>query len=329
LNVCNTSAGDLIVSSITSSNPAFSVVEPTGHFPVAISHDFCFPFQVTFTPGAAGTSSTDLVVSSNDPNTPTVHVAAEAEVGAPDIRVTGSTNFGVTSAWSRAEKTVRVCNTGTCALQVTNASIACSDFALIASPLPSTLGAGACLDLTVEFTPTAQGRRTCQLSIASNDADAPIVTRDLIARTPPALSVHVGLGEAHGSLHNTVDHGSTFDLGFLNPWSAKLAFELRVSRTQFDGRTAADADVTAWMVAPEAKYLFNPSAPLRVFVNGGPGLYHLDPGRFEFGFPMGAGVNWRAGRRIAFEGTYNFNWLVTASPSANYSQIQAGMVVSF
>ena len=54
LKVCNTSAGNLIVSGITSSNPDFTVVAPSADSRSRISHDFCFPFQVGFTPTSPG-----------------------------------------------------------------------------------------------------------------------------------------------------------------------------------------------------------------------------------------------------------------------------------
>ena len=81
LNVCNTSAGNLIVSGITSSSPDFTVVAPSAGFPVTISHDFCFPFQVGFNPTSPGPKSTNLTIASNDPNFPSLVVAANATVG--------------------------------------------------------------------------------------------------------------------------------------------------------------------------------------------------------------------------------------------------------
>ncbi|MBZ5657758.1 MAG: hypothetical protein LAO56_21040, partial [Acidobacteriia bacterium] len=91
LKVCDTGPGDLIVTSITSSNPAFAVVPPSGGFPVVISHDFCFPFAVTFTPTGTGVQTTTLTIVSNDPSNPslTVQVSAQAGAGAlglmPDV----------------------------------------------------------------------------------------------------------------------------------------------------------------------------------------------------------------------------------------------------
>ena len=66
LNVCNTGAANLLVDSIISSNTQFAVTEPSSGYPVAISPDFCFPFQVTYTPTGAGAHSATLTIESNE-----------------------------------------------------------------------------------------------------------------------------------------------------------------------------------------------------------------------------------------------------------------------
>ena len=50
LNVCNTGKADLVIDPIASSNSQFTVTTPSAGYPVVISPDFCFPFQVTFNP---------------------------------------------------------------------------------------------------------------------------------------------------------------------------------------------------------------------------------------------------------------------------------------
>jgi hypothetical protein len=63
--------------------------------------------------------------------------------------------------------------------------------------------------------------------------------------------------------------------------------------------------------------------------NGGLGLYHVRPGGLEAGLNLGGGLRHPVNRRFAVEGTYNFHWAFTASPSKRYSQLQGGLVVSF
>jgi HYDIN/CFA65/VesB family protein len=76
LNVCNTGNAALEVNSIMSSDLQFSVTPPSSGFPVVISPDFCFPFQINFTPAREGTQSAMLTISSNDPANPSQTVQA-------------------------------------------------------------------------------------------------------------------------------------------------------------------------------------------------------------------------------------------------------------
>ena len=79
LNVCNTGKADLVVDPIVSSDPQFAVTTPSAGYPVVVSPDFCFPFQVTFTPAAAGLRTAKLTIPTNDP----VNACATVEVRAP------------------------------------------------------------------------------------------------------------------------------------------------------------------------------------------------------------------------------------------------------
>lgn len=328
LEVCNTSAGDLVVSQIVSSNPEFVVTEPSSGFPVTISHDFCFPFEVEFTPAAAGPRSATLTVSSNDPNFPEVDVDADGNGTVPDVRVTGSTDYGVISAWRPAERTVSICNLGDCDLNVVSATIDCADFALVADPLPASLPESACLDLVVRFTPSAEGVTTCELTVTTDDPDTPVIQRTLTARTPPFFSLHAGLVDPQGSFGNIAKQGSTYNLDFVYHFRPKWAWDVRLGFSSFDGR-AGLPDTDLWNLSANARFTINPPDPARVFLNGGLGLYHFDPGDFEGGGNLGLGLNVPVSRRFAFEATFNYHWAFTASPTLEFGQIQAGFLVSF
>jgi hypothetical protein len=332
LNVCNEGEADLIVSAVASSNPQFSVQTPSAGYPVTIGASSCFPFNVAFSPTAEGPQTAILSIASNDPETPTVAVSASGTGTQKDIRVTGSTAFGVVSAWTPGERTVTVCNVGQCPLSVTGAALSCTDFTLAASPLPAMLAPAACVDLTVEFTPALPGAKSCQLQITSDDPDTPLVELTLTAKTPPALSVHAGWVDAASALSSVAQDGSTFELDFVNPAAGSvgtnLAWQLRLGRSRFDG-TPGNPDTRVWRLGANAKYTFNPAAPLHVFVSGGPNLYHFNPGSFEGGLNLGLGLNLPAGSLFSFEATYDYNQALTPSPDLSFHQIMLGMLVSF
>ncbi|MEE8526711.1 MAG: choice-of-anchor D domain-containing protein, partial [Thermoanaerobaculia bacterium] len=328
LDVCNTGKADLSVDSIVSSNPDFSVTTPSAGYPVTVSPDFCFPFQVRFGPTGPGPGSATLTISSNDPDNPALDVAVAGNGTEPDIRVTGSTDFGTTSAWRPAERTISVCNVGSCDLEVAAAALACTDFALVHDPFPVTLPAGSCLDFVVRFEPSLPGAQSCALTVTSDDPGSPVVNRTLKARTPPLFSLHAGLVEPHGSLKATNKHGSTLNLDFVYPFLPNWAWDVRLGLSRFDGR-AGLPDVDLANLSANARFTVNPAAAVRFVVNGGLGLYHFDPGDFEAGANLGLGLSVPAGSRFAFEATYNYHSAFTASPSLELSQFQLGFLVSF
>lgn len=297
-NVCNTGKADLEVNSITSSNAQFVVTTPSSGFPVVISPDFCFPFQVKFTPTSTGAKTATLTIASNDPSTPSVAIAASGKAtqqnistliadngdfgnvcggsfkdldltisntggcdlsisnitsnstefktaqtmsfplvvqggtsihvpirlqptstGAKsanitissndpdtpakvvavtghsdpgDIRVSGSTDFGNVCPGAQAEKTISVCNVGACNLHVTSVSLeaGCTDFQIVNNPFPATVSPDFCTPITIRFTPTSAGPKSCKLTITSDDPDTPMIMLTVMANTP-AVSIDV------------------------------------------------------------------------------------------------------------------------------------------
>ena len=328
LNVCNTGKADLVIDPIASSNSQFTVTTPSAGYPVVISPDFCFPFQVTFQSTATGPQTTKLTFATNDPVTACAATELFANANANDIRVTGSTAFGSASAWNPAEKIVKVCNTGACNLAVASATVTGADFSAVSNPFPATVSPDSCLDVTVGFLPLLPGRRTGDITITSDDPDTPSVVRQLTGRSPAYFSIHAGAALPHGALNSIADVGSTATFAFTYPFRANVAWDVRVGYALFDGATGF-ADTTAWSVLGNVKYTFNPVDPWQVFVNGGGGLFHFDPGDAEFGFDLGAGLHILLNRRFAIEATYNYNHALTASPNRRFSQIQGGLVIFF
>lgn len=328
LNVCNTGKDDLIVNAITSSSPSVTVTTPSSSYPVTISHDFCFPFQAKFDAAAAGSQTATLTIPSNDPTTPNTSVAVSASGSEPDIRITGSPNFGTVSAWGPGEKTLKVCNTGGCDLAVTSATLGCTDFALVNNPFPAIVSHDFCLDLVAKFTPTRLGLRTCNLSVASNDPDTPVVNQTLTAHTPPFWSLHAGLVAPHGALSSTVRHGPTFNLDYVYPWRPRWAWDVRFGISTFEGQPG-QSDTKLSTLSANVRYTQNPGAPAQVFFNAGLGMYHFDPGSVEGGINLGVGLNIPLNPRFALEATYNYHTTLTTSPTLRFSQFQLGLLVSF
>jgi photosystem II stability/assembly factor-like uncharacterized protein len=190
LRVCNTSGGDLVVASITSSNPEFAITSPSGGFPVTISHDFCFPFEVAFTPTQQGTRTTNFTINSNDPNFPTLTVAATAAVGAPTAvtAIVDTGNFGEFCPGPNAFKDLDIIvdNRGTCPLLITSLTSSSPEFQVPqVLTFPIKVAPGDNIALPFRFQPTSAGAKSATLTLATNDPAGPKLVTATGSVPPP------------------------------------------------------------------------------------------------------------------------------------------------
>ncbi len=144
----------------------------------------------------------------------------------------------------------------------------------------------------------------------------------------PLKSLHAGIVRPFGDLDDITDAGPTVNLDLLYPLNRNLAWDLRLGFSNFDG-SDGHSDINLLTVGANLKYTFNPTSPMRVFVNGGGGLYAFDPGDVEGGLNVGIGLNIPLSGRYSFEATYNYHKAVTASDSLHFDQFQLGVLASF
>ena len=197
LEICNQGKTLLQVTGITSSSTRYSVATPGPGYPMDIVAGNCQTLQVTFNPNAPGTVNGTLSIASNDPAFPTQTVNLTGSAGAPEISVTGNGAFGNVCSTTGEQRTIDVCNTGSCSLSVSSATVvqqasdaACLDFTIVSNPFAGSVQGGQCVPLTVTYTPQSLGTHSCRLKVSSNDADEPAVYIPLTATTPaPLLTV--------------------------------------------------------------------------------------------------------------------------------------------
>ena len=197
LEICNQGKTLLQVTGITSSSARYSVATPGPGYPMDIVAGNCQTLQVTFNPNAPGTVNGTLSIASNDPAYP--HADGEPDWlggGARDQRDgQRSVRQRVLDDWE--QRTIDVCNTGSCSLSVSSATVvqqasdaACLDFTIVSNPFAGSVEGGQCVPLTVTYTPQSLGTHSCRLKVSSNDADEPAVYIPLTATTPaPLLTV--------------------------------------------------------------------------------------------------------------------------------------------
>lgn len=199
LTINNPGSCDLVITNIVSNSAEFKTAQ-TISYPLLVQGGTSLHVPIRFQPTSlGGPKNANITISSNAPapdGTKVVQVTGHAEPG--DIRVTGSTDFGDVCPGTLAEKTVSVCNVGTCDLHVTSVSLgSCTDFQLVNNPFPATVSHDSCLDVTIRFTPTSAGPKSCVLTINSDDPDSPVIQKTVTANTPiPSIDVSPDQGFA-------------------------------------------------------------------------------------------------------------------------------------
>jgi hypothetical protein len=173
----------LTVSGITSSLAEFAVPEVLA-YPITIGPGDALPVPIRFEPASFGVKSAIITVTSDDPASPaTIKVFGDAPSG--KLTVAGSTCFGGVTACCCADRTISICNTGKCDLNVTSVAFKRKSrhWRLINNPFPALLRAGSCLPVVIQYRATERCSRPCELVIESDDPMTPVKSVDVLAYT--------------------------------------------------------------------------------------------------------------------------------------------------
>lgn len=148
--------------------------------------------NVTFNASEEGAKNATLKIASDDATNPNVSVAL-AGVGQlqpmPEIGVSGaSVDFGSIEIGTSADRTITVTNSGTAALNVTDASLANNDAFVIKSTSCDIVAPGASCAIVVTYTAASSASASDTLTIASNDEDEAVVTVALTGKGSEPVS---------------------------------------------------------------------------------------------------------------------------------------------
>jgi kumamolisin len=187
IRVYNVGNRDLMILGVArlAGSTDFTVL-PAPVTPLAIAPGGEVDFTVGYNPTTHGVDETATIrVTSSDPVTPLLDVAAIGVSPSGTIAVSGSTCFGGVKACCCAERTISICNVGICSLHVTSVAFKRKShhWRLINNPFPATLHPGSCLGVVIRYRATERCPRSCELVIMSDDPSTPVKTLDVMAYT--------------------------------------------------------------------------------------------------------------------------------------------------
>src|SRR5207249_2691745 len=175
----NTSNGTVSISSIAFSGGASGDFAETNNCGGSVAAGSSCTINVTFTPSATGTRSSQLAITDNASGSPQ-QVSVSGTGTAPGVQLSPtSLNFGNQAVnTTGAPQTVTLTNSGSSALTISSISITgtnSGDFAQTNNcPLtPSTLAASSSCTINVTFTPTATAAHTASATCTESASRSP------------------------------------------------------------------------------------------------------------------------------------------------------------
>jgi hypothetical protein len=199
LHVCNTGDANLEVDSIASSDPQVAVTDPSAGYPVVISPDFCFPFEVTFTPTGSGSVSATLTILSNDRLHSPLEVSAAGDGTEPGIAtvIADDGDFGNVCVDEFKDLDLTISNNGGCDLIVDGISSSDPTEFEVASVMayPIVIGPGDSIGIPIRYAPSGFGADNATITISSNDPDVPSKNVSVSGNAPSGEVTVTGSGD--------------------------------------------------------------------------------------------------------------------------------------
>jgi hypothetical protein len=183
LIVTNSGRCALSIIGIASSAADFLAPEVLS-YPITVGPGDALAVPIRFKPLSFGAKAGTITVTSDDPASPiSVNVSGDAPTG--KVTVSGSTTFGGVSAGCCADRTVWICNTGECALEVSNVGFKRRSrrWRLLNNPFPARLRPGSSLPVVIQYRAGEKCPRPCELVIESDDPVTPVKLVEVLAYT--------------------------------------------------------------------------------------------------------------------------------------------------
>ena len=164
---------------------------------------------------------------------------------APAMTVTPSTaSFGKVTVKTHTTQTIKVSNSGTGELKISDATIAGAGFSMSGFTAPLKLAAGASVNFTVEFQPTKAETESGSVSIQSNASESP--TTIALSGTGVTQSIKLSASATSLNFGNVgVGKAETQEVKLTNTGNANIAISnTSVSGTGFAASGSSNVELT-------------------------------------------------------------------------------------
>lgn len=266
LNVCNTGKENLEIVSITG-DTQFAVTDPLTGYPVTISPDFCFPFEVTYDPDGTGNDLGVLIINNNDPVNPALEVGVTGNIGEADIStfIADNGSFGEICSGDLHDLNLTIQSNGSCPLEIDSVSLSGTDAADFELPNGSLAGtiieAGNSLLVPVRFAPdnfTDPNPRTADVDVASRTQGGNALALDTtpIEGTVPPPDINVTIAN-DGDFGNVCkgDHADLDLMIFNNGMCDLLVESIVLNPPGGSFILPSDTDIPM-VISPDAEFTY-------------------------------------------------------------------------
>ena len=141
------------------------------------------------------------------------------------------------------------------------------------------------------------------------------------------LSLHAGASIPHGNFNTVFNPGPNVGVDLEYRLHPQVSLEAIYTYHRFNGETFGSItvpDLNLHQFSGNLKVYTNTS-PVRLFFNGGGGVYHFDPSSTHGGINVGGGVQFDVTPTFAVDAMYNFNNVFTSGSNTRFSTVQAGV----
>ncbi len=173
--VTNLGHANATISAATVTGSGFNYMGPVA-LPLTLSRGQSVSLTISFAPSAAGISAGNLSLSANGNVSPnSVLLTGTGVQSQQTLSLTvnpQSVSFGNVPVGSSGSQTVALLNSGTGAVNVSQATTNGTGFAMNGLALPMTLGPGQSTTFTASFAPSGAGSASGNISVVSNAANS-------------------------------------------------------------------------------------------------------------------------------------------------------------